>query len=69
MAADAVTSKIDMKTVVSVIVAIVIVIAVMWLYNKYMGKPDGGLTEEEFKKLTAEQKLLYKKSGDYYVKA
>jgi len=67
--AEAAALPVNKTMVVSAVVAIVIVFIAVFLYHKFWGKPEGALTQAEYDALTAEQKALYKKSGDYWVKA
>lgn len=70
MAAEAMVPKVDKSTVVSVIVAVVILVIAYMAYNYFWGaKPAGALTQAEYDALDAAGKATYKMSGQFYVKA
>jgi flagellar basal body-associated protein FliL len=68
-AASALTPEVDSKMVWSVVVGIVLVIVAYMLYMYFFSKPDGAITADEYNKLAAADQALWKKSGNYYVKA
>lgn len=65
--------KLDKSMALTIVVAFVIIALLMWAAKKWlmpvMDKPAGALTQSEYEAKTAEEKALYKKEGDYWVKA